>query len=102
MCVSRYGGGRALVCDIVGGGHLPWFLLLLVLCGGSGWRIGWSECVKCGALEIRIIDVFLLLVVQICFWTLRAALARSCTVPGSLYSRCSVCCCSDCGDGFST
>ena len=29
--VSRYGGGRALVCGIVGGGHLPWVLSLLVL-----------------------------------------------------------------------
>jgi len=35
MCVSRYGGGRALVCGIVGGGHLPWVVLLLVF-GGEG------------------------------------------------------------------
>jgi hypothetical protein len=29
--VSRYGGGRALVCGNVGRGHLPCVLLLLVL-----------------------------------------------------------------------
>jgi hypothetical protein len=28
--VSRYGGGCALVCVIVGGGHLPWVPLLFV------------------------------------------------------------------------
>ena len=27
--VSRYGGGRALVCGILGGGHPPWALSLL-------------------------------------------------------------------------
>ena len=31
MCVSRYGGGLALVCGILGGGHLPWALSLFVL-----------------------------------------------------------------------
>ena len=46
--VNGYGGGRALVCGIVDGGHLPWVLSLLVLGGGTGWRIGRSECVTCG------------------------------------------------------
>jgi len=31
--VRRYSGGRALVCGILGGGHLPWALSLLVLGG---------------------------------------------------------------------
>jgi hypothetical protein len=40
MRVSRYGGGRELVCGIVGGGHLPRVLLLLVLSGfGCGREI---------------------------------------------------------------
>jgi len=33
LCTSRYSG-------ILGGGHLPWALSLLVLAeGGSGWQI---------------------------------------------------------------
>ena len=55
--VSRYGGWLALVCGTLGGGHHPWVLSLLVLGGGSGWRISSSECVTCVGLEIRRIDV---------------------------------------------
>jgi len=44
-CVSRYGGGHALVCGILGRGHLPWALSLLVLGGGPGWQIIRSDCV---------------------------------------------------------
>ena len=58
--VNRYGGGRALVCGVLGGGHLPWALLLLVLGGGSRWRISGPEHVTYVALETRRIDVFLL------------------------------------------
>ena len=47
--VNGYGGGRALVCGIVDGGHLPW-VVLFVLWGGSGWRISRSEFVTCVAL----------------------------------------------------
>jgi len=85
-----YGGGRALVCVIVGGGHLPWVVLLLVLWGGTGWRIK-SECVTCVALGIRCIEIFLLFLVLLWCQTLRVKLARSCIVPVSLYSRCAVC-----------
>jgi hypothetical protein len=44
--MSRYGG-------ILGGGHLPWALLLLVL--GVGFRMAnsWSECVT-SAREIKL------------------------------------------------
>ena len=41
--LSRYGGGRALMCGILGRGHLPWALLLLVLGGGTGWQISRPE-----------------------------------------------------------
>ena len=36
---SRHGGGRALVCGIVGRVHLPWVVLLLVL--GRIWMAKW-------------------------------------------------------------
>jgi len=61
--VNRYGGGRALVCGVLGGGHLPWALLLLVLGEGSGWGISRPERVTCVALEIRGMDVLLLVLV---------------------------------------
>jgi len=51
--VSRYGGGRALVCGILGGGHITWALSLLVLGGGSGWRISRPERVT-SAEEIKL------------------------------------------------
>ena len=74
--MSMYGG-------ILGGGHLLWALSLLVLGGGSGWRIGRSECIACLALEIRRIDVLLLVLVLLWRWTLSVALARSCIAPGN-------------------
>jgi hypothetical protein len=40
MRVSRYGGWCALVCGIVGGGHLPWVLLLLVFGEGLDGELG--------------------------------------------------------------
>ena len=46
--VSRYVGGRALVCCILGGVHLRWALSLFLLGGGSGWRISGPEPVTCG------------------------------------------------------
>jgi len=49
--------------------------------GGSGWRISRSECVTCVALEIRRIDILLLVLVLLWCWTLCVALARSCIVP---------------------
>ena len=72
------------------GGHLPWVLSLLVLGGGSEWRIGRSECVTCVVLEIRRVDVMLLVLVLLWCWTLHVALARSCIVPGITAQ--SVCC----------
>ena len=51
------------------GGHLPWVLSLLVLGGGS-------ECVTCVVLEIRRVDVMLLVLVLLWCWTLHVALAR--------------------------
>jgi len=51
--VSRYGDGRALVCGILGRGHLPWALSLLVLAGGSGRRISRPEHVT-SAEEIKL------------------------------------------------
>ena len=65
------------------GGHLPWVLSLLVLGGGS-------DCVTCVVLEIRRVDVMLLVLVLLWCWTLHVALARSCIVPG--ISAQSVCC----------
>jgi len=35
-----YSGGRALVCGIVGGGHKPCVVLLLVL-WGRAWMANW-------------------------------------------------------------
>jgi len=130
-CGFCYGGGSVLVCGFVGwgssavgsvtvvgvcwcavlsGGHLPWVLsvlvfwggsgwrigrsecvaleirridvLLLVLGGGSGWRIGSSECVTCVLLEIRTVDVLLLVLVLLWCWTLHVTLARFCFAPG--------------------
>ena len=81
------------MCGIVGGGHLAW-VVLLVLRGVSWWGINGSEWVTCLVLEIRRIDFLLSVLVLLWCWTLGVALARSCIVPGSLYSHC--------GDGFST
>jgi len=78
LCVSRYGGGRAFQCGILGGGHLCW-ALSLVMGGGSGWQISRPKCVTCVALEICRIDVLLVLVLPWC-WKLHVALARSCIV----------------------
>ena len=80
--VNKYGGRQVVVCGILGEGHLPWDLSLLVLGGMFRWRISRSECVTCVALEIRRIDVLLLVLVLLRCWTLHAALARSCIVPG--------------------
>jgi len=47
LCMRRYSG-------ILGGGHLPWALLLLML--GVVWMAnGWSESVTCVALEINVL-----------------------------------------------
>jgi hypothetical protein len=37
--VSRYGGGRALLCGIVGEGHLAWVVSLLVLREGQSGEL---------------------------------------------------------------
>ena len=37
--VNMYGGVCALVCGIVGGGYLPWVVLMLVL--GRIWMANW-------------------------------------------------------------
>jgi len=47
-------------------------ILLLVLGGRTGWRIGRSECVTYVLLEIRRVEVLLLVLVwAIQFWELR-------------------------------
>jgi hypothetical protein len=82
--VSRYSSGRALVCGILGGGHLPWTLLLLLVLGGeSEWGISRPEHITCVALEIRRIDVLLLVLVLLWCWKLSVALEHSCTVTGA-------------------
>jgi hypothetical protein len=55
--VRKYGGGRELVCCIVGGGHLPW-VVLLVLGRDRMAKYFWMRQI-CVALEIRSIDVLL-------------------------------------------
>ena len=80
--VSMYGFGRALVCGILGGGHLPRVVLVLVLGGGSGWWISRPERFTCLALEVCRIDIVLLVLVLLWCWKLRVTLARPCIVTG--------------------
>jgi len=48
MRVSRYDGGRALVCGIVGGGYLLWVLSSLVFGEGLVGEIGLNASNLCG------------------------------------------------------
>jgi hypothetical protein len=45
---SMYGGGRALLCGIVGGGHLPWVVLLLVFGEGPKRELCLNASNLCG------------------------------------------------------
>jgi len=65
LLVSRYGGGRALVCGILGGGSFPMGSVVVGVGGAgvSGWRISWPDRVTCVALEICRIDVLFLVLV---------------------------------------
>jgi hypothetical protein len=50
--VSSYGGGRALVCCIVGGVHLPWVLFLLLFVGeGPDGVLGLNAPNMCGVVD---------------------------------------------------
>ena len=66
----------------LGQGSSPLGSVTVGVGGRSGRRISRSECVTCVALEIRRIDILLLVLVLLWHWTLLVALAYSCIVPG--------------------
>jgi hypothetical protein len=52
MRVSKYGGGRALECSIVGGEVLPWILSLLVFGERPDGELGLNASNLCGVRDL--------------------------------------------------